>query len=892
MNEFKIMSNEWFDIMYVENNKIYRDTNKDSGNYEFKDNILYIHWTVWGTEIFIKNKDNVFYKEGIDVFKIRLESPTFNEEALLHIKNNNINLKYSGLTGTYTFNHNKLHITWSHNYQEEIFYMYNYGKNFSSLVENTKQCLDKKLIKNIAIVFPQFHEVEENNKFWGKGFTEWTLLEKMPDELEGQKIKKPHKDIGYYNLKSIEHRSYMEKIANFYNIYGFCYYHYWFKNKKVMYEPTELMLKDGKPNKPFMFCWANEQWTKRWDGGNNEILIEQDYSDEKGNYEHFIYLLDFFKHKNYIKINNKPVFIFYRLEEKDKYNIELIIKQWNQLAIKNNFSGIYFMRFLGPFDNDLTIDGIEGFINFEPGYISQIYGNDILSYNKDNLIFNEDNYNENDYLNKNPDIKKLVKKKVLQNGYQHYKNLSEKEKYIRTSKFNVHDGEIALNKISEQEILFENQNLGIFIGWNNFPRRNYTNKMYSNYPLYYKNMNDTLFGHSFKNILEKSAVNQKNNTDFLFLTSWNEWNEQSSLEPNHIDGYNYLYQIKSNYHNLYQFNKKKNILIFSHKGGGTEKYINDLKILFNEYEFTYFKNYNRLINYNEVFSKIDLIHINSFFNMKNGFDYVHFFSSYFLNKKKILTIHDYQWLYPSEPNILCYKMKKTNINEKNISDFMILLKLVDYIIFPSNNIHKNYNDLINLDNFNDKIKIIPHNDKILNYNNLNIPVINDIINIAFLGNFIEYKGSTVFKQLFNNLKYYQGYSIKYHVFGYISDNENKSKITHEHFIYHYDYNDDEIINLLEKNNIHLLTHLSLFEESYCYALTNSINSGIPILYINHGSFTERLSKNEKYFPTNIDDLFTNFQQSLNYLINNQNKKEIKQQLNNKIQPNKWYIENY
>ena len=74
--------------------------------------------------------------------------------------------------------------------------------------------------------------------------------------------------------------------------------------------------------------------------------------------------------------------------------------------------------------------------------------------------------------------------------------------------------------------------------------------------------------------------------------------------------------------------------------------------------------------------------------------------------------------------------------------------------------------------------------------------------------------------------------------------------------------------------------------------TNSINSGIPILYINHGSFTERLSKNEKYFPTNIDDLFTNFQQSLNYLINNQNKKEIKQQLNNKIQLNKWYIENY
>jgi hypothetical protein len=77
-----------------------------------------------------------------------------------------------------------------------------------------------------------------------------------------------------------------------------------------MYEPLELMLKDGHPNLPFMFCWANEQWTKRWDGGNNEILIEQDYDDEEGNKKHFKYVLQYFKHKNYIKINNKPIFIF------------------------------------------------------------------------------------------------------------------------------------------------------------------------------------------------------------------------------------------------------------------------------------------------------------------------------------------------------------------------------------------------------------------------------------------------------------------------------------------------------------------------------------------------------------------------------------------------------
>ena len=892
MNEFKVMSNEWFDTMYIENNKIYRNTNKDFGTFELNQDKLIINWSIWGSETFMKNKDDVFYKENINIFKIKLESSTFNEEALLYINNNNIHLTFSGHIGTYIFNHNKLYILWNHKSKEEVFYMYNYGTHFSSLRKSSSKCLDKKLIKNIAIVFPQFHEIEENNKFWGEGFTEWTLLKKIPEKIEEQIIKKPHDDIGYYNLKTIEHRTYMEKLANFFNIHGFCFYHYWFKNKKIMYEPTELMLKDGKPDKPFMFCWANEQWTKKWDGGNNEILIEQDYSDTKGNYDHFIYLLQFFNYKNYIKINNKPVFIFYRLEDKDKNHIEQIIKEWNQLAIENNFSGIYFMRFLGPFDNELIIEGIEGFINFEPGYISQINGNDILSYEENSSIFDDNKYNETDYLNKNPDIENLINKKILQNGYQHYKNLNDKEKKIRTTKFNVNDGKIALEKIGNQEIKFKNQNLGLFVGWNNIPRRNYTNKKYTNYPMYYKNINDELFGETYKKILDKSSINPNNENDFIFITSWNEWNEQSSLEPNNIDGYNYLYQIKNKYQDLYEVNKTKKVLIFSHKGGGTEKYINDLIEIFNDYEFTYFNDYDKQIDYNEYYSKIDMIHINSFFNTKYSFDYVKFFSMYFLKTKKIITIHDYQWLFPNDPNILSYKVNKNNIEEINISNFFILLKLMDIIIFPSHNIYKNYNELMNINSFQDKIKIIQHNDKILFHSNIKIYPVKKYIHVAFVGNFIEYKGSNIYKQLFNNIKYYQGYLIKYHVFGYMSNNEIDNKIDDENFIYHNDYNDNDIIDLLEQNNIHLITHLSLFEESYCYALTNSINSGIPIIYIDHGAFTERLLKNDRYFPTNVDNFFNNFKKSLNYIINNQNTNIIKNKVNNKIQPNRWYLENY
>ena len=189
-----------------------------------------------------------------------------------------------------------------------------------------------------------------------------------------------------------------------------------------MYEPTENMLLDSEPNKPFLFCWANEQWTKRWDGGNNEILIKQDYSDINGNNEHFYYLLQFFKHKNYIKKFNKPIFIFYRIEENDVNHIKNIINLWNKLAIKEGFNGIYFMRFLGPFNNNIIINEIDAYVNFEPGYTTQNYYKDIC-LEDDNKIFKI--YDESLYLKKNTDVELMVQNNIIKNGYEHYNNILE-----------------------------------------------------------------------------------------------------------------------------------------------------------------------------------------------------------------------------------------------------------------------------------------------------------------------------------------------------------------------------------------------------------------------------------------------------------------------------------
>ena len=893
MESIYVLTEEWFDIIYLENNVARRKINNDKGSYTRENNKLIIKWTQWGNEIF-HNFDNIYYKLNKDnCLKIYIEEDDLIDYVHIDPNKREFRLLNYNLKGNYFFNQFILNLKFTSSKKYVEYYSMNYGRYFSNS-NRTKNNTDKtaKDIKNIAIMFPQYHEVKENNEFWGEGFTEWTLLKRTPKIVGGQIIKQPYEEMGYYNLTNKDHRLYIESLVNHYNIYGFCYYHYWFKNKKVMYEPLELMLKDGKPDTKFMFCWANEQWTKKWDGGDNGILLEQDYSDQSGNETHFYYLLDFFKHKNYIKIENKPVFIFYRIEEKDINHIENIIVLWTKLAKLNGFTGIYFMRFLGPFNNDIKIRGLSGYVNFEPGNICQKYYKDIVSYDEKNTIFKNNTYDEELYLKKNPDIQKLIDNKEFNNGHEHYNKIKgSKEEKVRTSKYFIFDGSKALDKIAESPKEYDVQHKGIFCGWNNTPRRNYTSDNYSAYPHYYKNITLEKFESTYDLLLKNINKTSNKGTDFLFISAWNEWNEQAILEPNNIDGYNYLNAISNTYINFYNKKCNKNILNFCHKGGGTEKYMDDLKILFPLYNFIHFENYDDKKKYEEIYTNIDFIHINSLY-LNNLIDsYKDFFNNNFKETKKIITIHDYQWLYPNNPNILSYEFNKDNIEKINIENILYLFSICTYIIFPSYNILKNYNQVLNLGKFNDKMKVIYHNDIMVYNSNLHVPEVKCEINISFIGHFISYKGATLFKKMYNKYKVYRNYKIKYHIFGYVSEEETKNTIDDENFIYYDSYNDENIIDILNKNNIHGITHLSLFEESYCYALSNSINSGRPILYLEHGVFVERLKNEKKYFHTNLSNFNCNYELFLDFIIENNSKKNM-EEMNLKIQPKKWYLMNY
>jgi lipopolysaccharide biosynthesis protein len=167
-------------------------------------------------------------------------------------------------------------------------------------------------IRVVAVYLPQFHPFPENDKWWGKGFTEWRNVTKARPLFPGHY--QPHlpADLGFYDLRLEAIRSAQAEMAQMYGISGFCYYHYWFNGRRLLKEPLDAMLESGKPNFPFMYCWANENWNRRWDGDENEVLIKQEYSD-RDDIDHITYLCKHvFNDPRYIRVNGKPFFAIYR----------------------------------------------------------------------------------------------------------------------------------------------------------------------------------------------------------------------------------------------------------------------------------------------------------------------------------------------------------------------------------------------------------------------------------------------------------------------------------------------------------------------------------------------------------------------------------------------------
>lgn len=206
--------------------------------------------------------------------------------------------------------------------------------------------MNNRKARVLALYLPQYHPFEENDEWWGKGFTEWTNVARARKLFPGHY--QPHipADLGFYDLRIPEVRQQQAELARNAGIEGFIYYEYWFGNgKQLMEKPFEEVVASGSPDFPFCLCWANHSWYKKlWDPNNpgkDKLLMEQLYLGEEEYIAHFNHLLPAFKDKRYVRVNGKLFYSIY--DVKGFKDVSLFIKTWRRLAKEHGLNDFYFV---------------------------------------------------------------------------------------------------------------------------------------------------------------------------------------------------------------------------------------------------------------------------------------------------------------------------------------------------------------------------------------------------------------------------------------------------------------------------------------------------------------------------------------------------------------------
>lgn len=228
---------------------------------------------------------------------------------------------------------------------------------------------EKGALRAIAFHLPQFHPIPENDQWWGKGFTEWTNVVKAKPKFPGHY--QPHlpADLGFYDLRLPEARAAQAEMAARHGIYGFCYYHYWFNGKQVLERPLNEIRQSGQPDFPFCLCWANENWTRRWDGLDDEVLLEHKYGPAD-DLAHIRSLIPLFHDRRYIRVMDRPLFLVYRASKfpEPQKTTEL----WRREAERAGLKGLFLVRVesFGDESGDPRNTGFDWSVEFQPRWSS------------------------------------------------------------------------------------------------------------------------------------------------------------------------------------------------------------------------------------------------------------------------------------------------------------------------------------------------------------------------------------------------------------------------------------------------------------------------------------------------------------------------------------------
>lgn len=345
------------------------------------------------------------------------------------------------------------------------------------------------LVRTIAFYLPQFHPFAQNDEWWGKGFTEWTNVGKARPLFPGHH--QPHCPIhlGYYDLRVPQIMQEQARLAKNYGVSGFAYYFYWFAGQLLMETPLEAMLADPEVDLPFCMIWANENWTRRWDGQDQEVLIAQDHSLEDSR-AMLTYLQKFMEDKRYIRVNGKPLFIVYRATLIPDF-IETL-KMWRSEAKRMGLGDLYVVSAQTFGHTDPKDLGLDAAMEFPPHGISP------------------------------HEISMLIPGLVRDFSGVIYEY-----------------PEVVSNAVKQKEpdyTLFRTS----MLSWDNTARRNLRASIFTDFSV-------TRYTQWLASNMERAAKDpgRSDSERLVFINAWNEWAEGTHLEPDQKHGYGYLEATRS-----------------------------------------------------------------------------------------------------------------------------------------------------------------------------------------------------------------------------------------------------------------------------------------------------------------------------------------------------------
>ena len=346
----------------------------------------------------------------------------------------------------------------------------------------------------IAFYLPQYHPIPENDRWWGKGFTEWTNVTKARPLFRGHY--QPHlpADLGFYDLRVAEVREAQAALAREHGIYGFCYHHYWFHGSRLLHRPFAEVLASGRPDFPFCLSWANENWTRVWDGRDREVLLAQTYSHED-DLAHIRALIPAFQDRRYIQIDGKPLFLVYRTDTLPAPIQTTEI--WRAEAARAGIGGL-FLAAVESFTSDIEPAkiGFDGTVEFAPNWA--VSGLPWFRGRKRHEL--------------------LRKIGVIPRVYHEH---------------SVFDYQVMADQMLRRPQPAHKSFLGVTPSWDNTPRRpKNAYILHGSTPQGYESW--------LRTAVLRTGERFSGDERIVFINAWNEWGEGCHLEPDQRWGHAYL----------------------------------------------------------------------------------------------------------------------------------------------------------------------------------------------------------------------------------------------------------------------------------------------------------------------------------------------------------------